>query len=59
MKKTKFKGIKDSGKIPNTRTNNSDSEMEPDYVKKHLRRKKRFMTATQLKLFGNPFDPNY
>lgn len=62
MKKTKYKGIKGSGKVPNTKTDLSDSDdindMEPDYVKKHLRHK-RHMTVTQLKLFGNPYDPNY
>ena len=59
-RKTKFKGVMDPGKIPNTRTDLSDpDDMEPDYVKKYLKREKRIMVVTQLKLFGNPFDPNY
>jgi hypothetical protein len=58
-RKTKFKGVVDPGKIPNTRTDNSDSDMEPDYVKKYLKPEKRIMVVTQLKLFGNPYDSNY
>jgi hypothetical protein len=59
MKRTKYKGIVDPGKIPNTRTDNSDSDMEPAYVKKYLKPEKRIEIAAQLKLFGNPYDTNY
>jgi hypothetical protein len=59
MRKTKFKGVVDPGKVPRTKTDLSDpDDIEPDYVKKYLKRKHQ-MTVVQLKLFGNPYGPDY
>ena len=59
-RKTKFKGVVDPGKVPQTKTDLSDpDDMEPDYVKKYYPHKKRIMVVTQLKLFGDPYNPNY
>jgi hypothetical protein len=58
MKKVKYKGVVDPGKVPCTKTELEDDSPDPDYVKK-LKHKKRIGTNIQLKLWGNPFDPNY
>jgi len=56
-RKTKYKGVQDPGKVPNTRTDNS--EIEPAYVRKLIRRERITETAIQLSLFGNPYDPSH
>jgi len=55
MRKTKFKGVVDPGKVSHTKTDLSDSEMEPAYVKKYLKAKTPVKTVVQLALFGNPY----
>ena len=58
-RRIKYKGVMDPGKVPHTKTDLSDpDDLEPDYIKKHLRRKTR-AESIQLKLFGNPYDKNY
>jgi hypothetical protein len=58
MRHKKYKGVVDPGKVSHTKTDLEDDSLEPAYVKKYLKRKER-KSVIQLKLFGNPYDPNY
>lgn len=57
-RKVKYKGVEDPGKVRRTKAVLEDDSLEPAYAK-NLKHKKRITTVTQLKLWGNPFDPNY
>lgn len=49
------------GMLPSSKTDQEDddlNDLEPDYVRKYLKRKRQ-RVITQLKLWGNPYDPNY
>jgi len=62
-RKMSYKGItsqdKRPGRVPSTKTDLEDREIEPEYVKKYYKRKTPCNTVTQLKLFGNPYDMHY
>ena len=70
MRKRRFQGIVDES-VKRTRCGRirhstikpvkviEDESLLPEYIKKMLRHEKPPSAPAQLKLFGNPFDPNY